>query len=196
MGVIGSQGYRPKLSPKRGPRHRFWVPGAGCLNFDAAIMENMDYRGGPPPIMRNALRNDRGAGSLEYLGIIIVALVTVGAIIAAVGKFDLGEKIACQVQQLGTAQASCAGGGSSDAPTQADRAPRGQQPAGVANPGEGNGQKGETHSSSGGAQYYRGATKRGQDVDTAEEEDAADAARERTSAGVRIINKPDHYATK
>src|SRR5690625_7671119 len=101
--------------------HRIWAPGPCFLNFDAAIMENMDYRGGPPPIMRNALRNDRGAGSLEYLGIIIVALVTVGAIIAAVGKFDLGEKIACQVQQLGTAQASCAGGGSSDAPTQADR---------------------------------------------------------------------------
>jgi len=146
--------------------------------------------------MRNALRNDRGAGSLEYLGIIIVALVTVGAIIAAVGKFDLGEKIACQVQQLGTAQASCAGGGSSDAPTQADRAPRGQQPAGVANPGEGNDQKGETHSSSGGAQYYRGATNRGQDVDTANVEHAADAVRDKTRSGFWFINKTDHSAIK
>src|SRR5690625_1257601 len=145
----------PKLGPKLGPMHGIWAPGPCFLNFDAAIMENMDYRGGPPPIMRNALRNDRGAGSLEYLGIIIVALVTVGAIIAAVGKFDLGEKIACQVQQLGTAQASCAGGGSSDAPTQADRAQRGQQHAVGANTGERTYLKGESRRTRGGEPYSR-----------------------------------------
>ncbi|ADG75450.1 hypothetical protein Cfla_2562 [Cellulomonas flavigena DSM 20109] len=44
---------------------------------------------------------DAGQGTLEYLGIVIIAVILVGAIVYAVGEFDLDGKIAKEFESIG-----------------------------------------------------------------------------------------------
>lgn len=44
---------------------------------------------------------DAGQGTLEYLGIVIIAVILVGAIVYAVGEFDLDGKIAEEFENIG-----------------------------------------------------------------------------------------------
>ncbi|MBF0689503.1 MAG: hypothetical protein IR158_17270 [Cellulomonas sp.] len=46
-------------------------------------------------------RGDAGQGTLEYLGIVIIAVILVGAIVYAVGEFDLDGKIAEEFANIG-----------------------------------------------------------------------------------------------
>jgi hypothetical protein len=43
---------------------------------------------------------DRGQGTLEYLGIVIVAAILVIALVGAFNKFDLGAKIGAQLDKI------------------------------------------------------------------------------------------------
>lgn len=55
--------------------------------------------------LRHVLDNrlsDRGQGTLEYLGIVIIAVALVGAVIAAVNGFGLQAKITGFLNQIGT----------------------------------------------------------------------------------------------
>jgi len=45
-------------------------------------------------------RSDRGAGALEYLGIVVVAALLIGALIAAIGQSRIGDQIACQLRSI------------------------------------------------------------------------------------------------
>src|SRR5690625_8017199 len=84
-----------------------WVH--GIEKMDLVILEEAQRTSGTAKF-----RGDRGAGSFEYLGIVVVAAVLIGAVIAAIGRFDLGEKIACQVQQIGTSEVDSWSGGHDD----------------------------------------------------------------------------------
>lgn len=44
---------------------------------------------------------DAGQGTLEYLGIVIIAVILVGAVIAAVNRFNLDEKIFTEFSKIG-----------------------------------------------------------------------------------------------
>ena len=50
---------------------------------------------------RLARGRDAGQGTLEYLGIVIIAVILVGAVIAAVNKFQLTEKIVTEFGKIG-----------------------------------------------------------------------------------------------
>lgn len=48
-------------------------------------------------------------GTLEYLGVIVVAALLVGAVVTAVVRFDLGETLACELRSIGTQAGTCGG---------------------------------------------------------------------------------------
>jgi hypothetical protein len=43
---------------------------------------------------------EAGQGTLEYLGIVVVVVLLVGALIAAFTQFNLGEKITTQLNKI------------------------------------------------------------------------------------------------
>ncbi|PZR51862.1 hypothetical protein DNL40_14725 [Xylanimonas oleitrophica] len=54
---------------------------------------------------RRALaRGEAGQGTLEFLGIAMIAVVLVGAIVWAVNQFNLASKVQEQLNQIGTPQ--------------------------------------------------------------------------------------------
>jgi len=54
-------------------------------------------------------RSDRGAGSVEYLGVIVVAVLLVVAVLTAVSRADLGQTIACELRSIGSQSGTCGG---------------------------------------------------------------------------------------
>jgi len=50
-------------------------------------------------------QRDLGQGTLEYLGIVIVAAILVVALVTAFNHFDLGSKISTQLDKIGNAGA-------------------------------------------------------------------------------------------
>lgn len=46
---------------------------------------------------------DRGQGTLEYLGVIVIVAILVAAAILAFETFDLGEKLSTQLGKITTA---------------------------------------------------------------------------------------------
>ena len=46
---------------------------------------------------------DRGQGTLEYLGVIVIVAILVAAAIAAFTTFDLGSKLSTQLGKITTA---------------------------------------------------------------------------------------------
>ncbi len=48
-------------------------------------------------------QRELGQGTLEYLGIVIVAAILVVALVGAFNKFDLGAKIGTQLDKIGNA---------------------------------------------------------------------------------------------
>ncbi|WP_263118351.1 hypothetical protein [Cellulomonas sp. RIT-PI-Y] len=54
--------------------------------------------------IRKMLENrELGQGTLEYLGIVIVAAILVVALVTAFNSFDLGSKISDQLDKIGSA---------------------------------------------------------------------------------------------
>lgn len=54
--------------------------------------------------IRQALNSkDRGQGTLEYLGVIVIVAILVVAAIAAFNAFDLGTKLTTQLDKIGNA---------------------------------------------------------------------------------------------
>ncbi len=54
--------------------------------------------------IRKMLENrELGQGTLEYLGIVIVAAILVVALVTAFNSFDLGSKISEQLDKIGSA---------------------------------------------------------------------------------------------
>jgi len=48
-------------------------------------------------------QRELGQGTLEYLGIVIVAAILVVALVTAFNHFDLGAKISAQLDKIGNA---------------------------------------------------------------------------------------------
>lgn len=46
---------------------------------------------------------DRGQGTLEYLGVVVIVAILVVAAIAAFNAFDLGTKLTTQLDKIGNA---------------------------------------------------------------------------------------------
>ncbi|NUU18052.1 hypothetical protein HP550_12420 [Cellulomonas humilata] len=67
-------------------------------------------RGAPGP-------GDRGAGTLEYLGIVVVAALLVGALVTAFVRADIGTVLACELRSIVDQSGTCGG---ADVPTTYD----------------------------------------------------------------------------
>lgn len=52
---------------------------------------------------------ERGAGTLEYVGIVVVAAILVAAVVTAVVRADLGRTLACELRSVGTQAGTCGG---------------------------------------------------------------------------------------
>ncbi len=48
-------------------------------------------------------QRELGQGTLEYLGIVIVAAILVVALVGAFNSFDLGSKISAKLDEIGSA---------------------------------------------------------------------------------------------
>ncbi|MCL3860035.1 C2 family cysteine protease [Actinotalea sp. K2] len=57
---------------------------------------------------------DRGSGTLEYLGIVVVAALLVVAAVTAVVRTDVGETVACQLRSIASQAGTC---GAPEVPT-------------------------------------------------------------------------------
>lgn len=51
--------------------------------------------------VNSAGETERGQGTLEYLGIVIVAAILVGAVIMAINSFDLQDKVETELEKVG-----------------------------------------------------------------------------------------------
>lgn len=143
------------------------------------------------------VRSDRGAGSFEYLGIVVVAVVLISAVIVAIGRFDLGEKIACQIQQIGTSEVNCGSGGNDDDAIWASEGSGDQKPRnGAPTDSNGNTADRENQTVTGSEPYYRNATNQDSQVDTASVDRAVDAVQQEPSWGIWFINKTNHEAIR
>ncbi|WP_421734723.1 C2 family cysteine protease [Cellulomonas sp.] len=53
--------------------------------------------------------DDRGAGTLEYLGIVVVAALLVGALVTAFVRADIGTVLACELRSIVDQSGTCGG---------------------------------------------------------------------------------------
>ncbi len=54
--------------------------------------------------LRQAISSgERGQGTLEYLGVIVIVAILVVAAVAAFNSFNLGEKLGTQLEKIGGA---------------------------------------------------------------------------------------------
>ncbi|MGN8246995.1 C2 family cysteine protease [Cellulomonas soli] len=128
---------------------------------------------------------ERGAGALEYLGVVVVVALLVAGLVTAVVRFDLGTQVACRLQAVVSQAGTCGGpevptvydaGGPDDGAPQAQRPGAGG--AEVSGDGAGAGQDALSD-----ATRYANATGTSDPVDEERVADALDDLRDALQGG-------------